>query len=214
MRIMVGVLLMLSPLAVHAAESCNQTMEKAVKKIVAFTTTQPVKVVKHVPGAWTEAVGDNTGSSDIYVKIEGGATIGYRVHAKQIGTTDSCRLVSVVSLGESEEASGNKYSCSNVGGTDEWTIYVDLDKRVAGFFDNDATVKVPFKTMKVLESAPPQTLYVFEGLDRSGNEDDKIGISFNKTTRSASVTFELGQPNQRTLSAKNGCELDADIDLD
>ena len=40
-------------------------------------------------------------------------------------------------------AANQRFSCSNVGDVEEWTIYVDLQKGLAGFFDNDSTVVVP-----------------------------------------------------------------------
>ncbi len=110
-------------------------------------------------------------------------------------------------------APATKFSCSNVGGTDEWTIYIDLDKKLAGFFDNDSTAVVPFKSMRSLESIPPQMIYTFEGQD-SGSAGEKIRISFNKTRKSASVTLSIGLSTERTLTSQDGCEVDEDIDLE
>jgi hypothetical protein len=114
----------------------------------------------------------------------------------------------------SQAAPAVKFSCDNVGGTDEWTIYVDLEAKKAGFFDNDSTALVPFKTVKFLESRPPQTLYIFEGADSQGGASDTIRIAFNQTKKSASITFNLGQQNERTLKSENGCSEDTDINLD
>jgi hypothetical protein len=110
-------------------------------------------------------------------------------------------------------APATKFSCSNVGGTEEWTIYVDLDKKLAGFFDNDSTAVVPFKSMRMLESLPPQMLYTFEGQD-AGSAGKKIRISFNKTRKSASVTLSLGLSTERTLTSQDGCEVDEGIVLE
>ena len=110
-------------------------------------------------------------------------------------------------------ATATKFSCSNVGGTEEWTIYVDLDKNLAGFFDNDSTVVVPLKSMKRLESIPPQMLYTFEGQD-TGSAGEKIRISFNETRKSAAVTLSLGLRTERRLTSEDGCKVDDDIDLE
>lgn len=117
-------------------------------------------------------------------------------------------MVSVASFG-----APTKFSCRNVGDVEEWTIYVDLEKKQAGFFDNDSTVKIALKEIKFLETKPPQTLYVFEGKDTNGGEDSKIQITFNRTKSSASVTLDLGTPSEKTLDALDGCEVDNDVDL-
>jgi hypothetical protein len=108
-------------------------------------------------------------------------------------------------------ATASKYSCDNVGGTAEWTIYVDLKKKIAGFFDNDSTVVVPLKKVGMLESLPPQMVYVFEGREPNG---DKLRISFNKTKLKGSVTLNVGKRSQSTLQSQNGCEADKSVDID
>jgi len=102
-------------------------------------------------------------------------------------------------------AEENKFSCGNVGGTEEWTIYVDLNNKLAGFFDNDTTVVVEFKEVKLLKSRPPQRIYLFEGRDTSGGPGEKLRISFNKTSLKGSVTFINKQGRERTLKALDGC---------
>ncbi|MEK6580083.1 MAG: hypothetical protein AABZ55_12720 [Bdellovibrionota bacterium] len=103
-------------------------------------------------------------------------------------------------------AADKTFICNNVGGTEEWTIYIDLGKKAAGFFDNDTTVWIPLKDIVSLESMPPQTLYTFEGKDTGTSGKERISISFNKTRLSGSVTFHVGRSNEKTLEAKDGCQ--------
>ena len=111
-------------------------------------------------------------------------------------------------------AAPSKYICSNVGGTEVWTIYVDLNKKLAGFFDNDNTSTVPLKDIKIFDSRPPQTVYIFEGKDIGGDtNNDTLRISFNVTKMAGHVTFNPGKWDERTLKALDGCRADKNIDL-
>ncbi|MDZ4663195.1 MAG: hypothetical protein SGJ18_16410 [Pseudomonadota bacterium] len=110
-------------------------------------------------------------------------------------------------------ARNSKFSCGNVGGTDEWTVYVDLDKKLAGFFDNDSTVTIPLVSVRSLESNPPQLEYTFAGLDTSGEVSEKMQITFNSTMMSASVTFNLGTRKVTTEESLDGCVVDNLVDL-
>ena len=87
----------------------------------------------------------------------------------------------VVLFGTNSFAAGaaTKFMCSNVGGTAEWTIYVDLNKKVAGFFDNDTTVVVPMTDLVSFDTLPPQWEYTFEGKDANGGKNARIKIIFN-----------------------------------
>lgn len=112
-----------------------------------------------------------------------------------------------------DSAEPKKFYCNGVGGTDEWTIYVDLDKKLAGFFDNDSTVVVPLTEYKSLESMPPQDMYIFEGQDTGGGDDEKLRIYFNKTKMEGSLILGLGSESEKILEAENKCVADDDIDL-
>lgn len=107
---------------------------------------------------------------------------------------------------EEVERKAQKFSCSNVGGTEEWTIYVDLKKELAGFFDNDTTSVVELKEAKTLRSRPrPTKLYIFEGDDATGGPDEKLRITFNQTALEGKVTFINKNGRERTLKALDGC---------
>lgn len=110
-------------------------------------------------------------------------------------------------------AEKSKYSCGNVGDTEEWTLYVDLNKQLAGFFDNDTTSVVPLKEIKFFESLPPQTVYVFEGEDMGGGPNAKLRITFNKTKLSGQVTLHLGQSDENTQDSLWGCKPNEDFEL-
>lgn len=107
-----------------------------------------------------------------------------------------------------------KFFCSGVGGTDEWTIYVDLNKKLAGFFDNDSTVVVPMTDFKLLESNPPQELYIFNGADTGGGDNENLAIYFNATTLTGTLILAVGTDDEHSLTAENGCVADDDIDLE
>ena len=107
-----------------------------------------------------------------------------------------------------------QYICSNVSGVEEWTIYIDFNKKLAGFFDNDNTAVVPLKDMKLLESVPPQRLYIFEGKDSGGGSDEVLRISFNETKMTGSVTTDAGGRKPNRMEAEGGCKPARNIDID
>lgn len=93
-----------------AGEDCMRTMEKVVVANVHALTNQEVKITKHQSGPWTEAVGNNTGSSDISVETRDGRKYTYRVTAQQIDTSSSCNVISVNQLQSSPAAASNSDS--------------------------------------------------------------------------------------------------------
>jgi hypothetical protein len=93
-----------------AGEDCKRTMEKVVIANVQALTDQTVKVTKHQSGPWTEAVGENTGSSDISVETSDGRKYTYRITAQQIGTSRSCNVLSVNQLQTSSPTASNSDS--------------------------------------------------------------------------------------------------------
>lgn len=109
-------------------------------------------------------------------------------------------------------ATPQKYSCDSVDGIDEWTIYVDLEKNLAGFFDNDTTTKAQLTDTRYLESMPPQWEYVFES--RESDRNGRIRIVFNQTKLSAYVIENPGEKDARTYRSQSGCSLNPDIDLE
>lgn len=105
-----------------------------------------------------------------------------------------------------------KYSCSNVAGVEEWTIYVDLNKSLAGFFDNDNTAVIRLKNSRFIETVP-QFEYYFEGKDTGGGARERLRITFNLTKMSASVTFNPGTKKATTKKALNRCVYSPNLDL-
>lgn len=119
---------------------------------------------------------------------------------------------SSASLEAARGRKATKFSCSNVGDHEEWTIYIDLKKKLAGFFDNDTTAVVKFKETMILESNPSQTVHLFEGKDRVGDPNDQIKITFNETEKSAHVTLNL-DGEIKTLESIDGCKADSSVNL-
>jgi hypothetical protein len=107
-----------------------------------------------------------------------------------------------------------KFSCGNVGAIEEWTIFVDLDKQLAGFFDNDTLVKVPLISTTTIESDPPEELFTFEGSDTSaGPGSHVLRIEFNKTQLEGTATLNLGENDQKVLTGLDGCQFDDAVTL-
>ncbi len=78
-------------------DACLVTIEKAAVHAAAYQAQVDVKdvfVVRSELGAWTEAVGSNSGSGTASVMI--GKDVSYfLVHAKQIGRTDQCNVTKI-----------------------------------------------------------------------------------------------------------------------
>jgi hypothetical protein len=115
-------------------------------------------------------------------------------------------IAALTLTGTALTAAPTQYSCSNVGGTEEWTIYVDLKKKEAGFFDNDNTATVPYKKVLFTETLPPQTIWTFEGKDTGGGTGERLRITFNQTRLTGTVTFNPGTRKERTLKSLDGCK--------
>jgi hypothetical protein len=106
-----------------------------------------------------------------------------------------------------------KFFCPGMGGNDEYVVYVDLSKKLAGFFDNDQTVTIAEKDMMILESNPPQYVYIFEGKDTASGEKDRLKIVFNQTRRTAYVVMMPFGEENKTLTSEEFCTVDNGIDL-
>lgn len=111
---------------------------------------------------------------------------------------------------------GNTFSCPNVNGVEENTIYVDLNKKLAGFFDNDKTTVIPYVGTDFFETHPVQTQFRFEGSDTGGAAGTKMRISFTEMggRYSASVTFKSGRRDEFTWEANDGCHFDSKVNLE
>ena len=94
------------------------------------------------------------------------------------------------------------YHCQIHDQADEWRVTVNLDDKVASFFDNDQDVEVPLKDVLFLESIPPKTQYTFQGPDVYEGE---ITIGFIPEELSGYIKIEAG--GDEFLSAPLvGCE--------
>ncbi|MCX6119008.1 MAG: hypothetical protein NT027_15845, partial [Proteobacteria bacterium] len=98
----------------------------------------------------------------------------------------------------SSESKPTKFSCDGVAGVDEWVIYLDLEKKLAGFFDNDNTTVIPLVDTLILESNPPQGVYTFNGQDTGGGEFETLKITFNDFTLASSITFNPNTKDELT----------------
>ena len=118
-------------------------------------------------------------------------------------------LTLVFAINSQAEAAATKFSCGNVGNEEEWTIYVDLSKKLAGFFDNDTTETLPLSKMRLIETYPSQTVYEFQ------EKNSETVIYFNKTKLTASVSFRESATDKLTsYEAINGCKIDNSVDLE
>lgn len=121
-------------------------------------------------------------------------------------------VATLLFVGVANAGGPQKFSCPNVGGVEEWTIYVDLGKKLAGYFDGDATVVVPLISYGVTRSFPAVTTYTFEGKDTVVG--GKLRINFRKEPLESTVIVGIGTSKQRTLKALQGCAVDDDVVLE
>ncbi|MFN7728135.1 MAG: hypothetical protein ACK5P7_03150 [Bdellovibrio sp.] len=82
-------------------------------------------------------------------------------------------------------ASADFFECGGFAGVDEYRSAIDLKTNKADFFDNDATSILTLKSVKSLESSPPQTLMIFEGQD--AGYSGTLRLSFNLTKKKATM---------------------------
>lgn len=148
-----------------------------------------------------------------YEGDEGTATLNVGARNIEFNCVKEKKLSGNFDFDEPVKREPQKFSCSNVGGTEEWTIYVDLKKKLAEFFDNDTTTVVDLKEVKTLKSRPPQELYIFEGEDAGGGDGERLRITFNRTALKGSVTFINSRSKERTLKALDGCVANEKITL-
>jgi hypothetical protein len=81
---------------------CDKRMKLAARKAWAKAQDEKLKDVTvsyYSPGAWTEAVSDNTGSSEVTVVYDEDAWATYTVTAKQIGSSDDCKITGLEHTG-------------------------------------------------------------------------------------------------------------------
>jgi hypothetical protein len=108
----------------------------------------------------------------------------------------------------------HKFVCGNVGGVEEHRIMVDLERKLASFFDNDTTVVVPFVRKATGVNFDVATIYVFEGEDTAGAPGDQMRIEFDSALMTGRVTLNLGDSEEETLSAHDGCVADDSIEVE
>lgn len=104
--------------------------------------------------------------------------------------------------------SETQFYCANVGGTEEWTISVDLKAKQAGFFDNDTTTVVDL--VAEARGKNGAKLYIFEGEDTGSAEGDRLKIVFNKTELQASVHFIPKKGRTTVKRSYDGCVAEKD----
>lgn len=103
---------------------------------------------------------------------------------------------------QSAFAANDAYKCFNVGGVDEWTLEFNMTSKKAAFFDNDSWSIVPLTRSMVLESIPPQSMYVFSGKDAYGSP---VEIWFNVTRLKATVVENPNTSNSKRYQSE-GCQ--------
>lgn len=83
--------------SVFAQTKCEIKQIKAAKAQLASVLQIPaknIKLVKYEHGAWSEAMGNNSGSDDVTLSV-GRFVQTYTVYARQIGTTDDCVVTGI-----------------------------------------------------------------------------------------------------------------------
>lgn len=102
MRTLLSVLsLSLFSTSAFAFTPCDQRMKDAAVAYHAGSSglsMTKIKVSGFTMGAWTEAVGNNSGSGHVTVKANDKITF-YEVYGKQIGTSGDCKVTDVEGAG-------------------------------------------------------------------------------------------------------------------
>jgi hypothetical protein len=127
-----------------ANANCLMSMENAAIYSMAEELSRSVKsafVVRSEMGAWTEAVGNNTGSGEIAIKLAGKVQY-YQVHAQQVGSSEKCKVQSLERLAPSSidrlalQAEGYRIAIGTTQhmseSDEEWTPFYSHSK-VTGF---------------------------------------------------------------------------------
>lgn len=113
-------------------------------------------------------------------------------------------LIAALSLLAATSAqAADHYECEGFAGVDEYRVGITLSKKKAGFFDNDGTSIMALKSVKSLESMPPQTLYTFVGSEVS--YDGSLRLEFNET-RLHAVLISIDSKGKEELIGEAPCK--------
>ncbi len=113
-------------------------------------------------------------------------------------------FVAVLLVGiNSFAANSNFYECGGLAGVDEYRVGIDLNRKIAGFFDNDSTSMMKLVKVESLETYPPQTQMIFQGKEAS--YDGYLKLYFNLTAKS--VTLYSIAKGKSTLVGRAKCAL-------
>lgn len=112
-------------------------------------------------------------------------------------------LVGIIVLVFSSNLFAQRYECGEVGGIEEYAIYVDLDLEVACFFDNDSCVRIELVASKLKEDFSNHSAYIFEGKTRASG---KIKIEFSIPLLEAQVTEYIGTDSEQTMKSHKACQ--------
>jgi len=97
-------------------------------------------------------------------------------------------VVSILSiLAFSAAGHAEAYVCDGFAGVDEYRSQVDLGAGTADFFDNDVTSEMTLVETEFLQSFPPQTRYIFEGVDLGSSKGSTLKLYFTLERLSASL---------------------------
>jgi hypothetical protein len=78
-----------------------------------------------------------------------------------------------------DPAEQDDYRCDGLAGIEEYRVGINLKTSEAWFFDNDMNSYMQLKTVRILESNPPQTEMIFEGEDLGS--PGHLRLTFNQT---------------------------------
>ena len=103
---------------------------------------------------------------------------------------------------QTEDTPITKFVCGNVGGAQEWSINIDLDRARAYFMDEGRGYLAFMREVHSTTTKPTEWIYNFEGREANG----PFRIEFNETKLEAKLTLNIGTPNESILKAQNGCK--------
>lgn len=105
-----------------------------------------------------------------------------------------CTSISVFATG------GKEFGCFNVGGTEEWTVDIDLQTGKAAFFDNDSWSYMKLTDRK-MDSSTGHYIYFFEGKDASGGPLTRLKMSFDINSKKINLFANNGRGKVKLLGS-------------
>ena len=94
-------------------------------------------------------------------------------------------LFSITLTGLTSYAENEFYECT-LPQAEEFRVGIDINKQVAGFFDNDSTSIMNYIGFRESTSSPGHDVLIYQGKDQGGDGDLKL--EFNTSTKRIKIS--------------------------